>query len=625
MGKRKKSSTSGPYKVRRTHTSTKPKHRVKNPDYKKYVVNLSKQSIDTTTTEALSHGLKFVPNHQQVSDLVILQEAEIFFRRLRLRYQFYGCDDRPIHPFRGPSDYEPDTTLSSNLERYITLTRDSLIATTHQLPRFKPNMTSEAYETLVQLSKSDTLIVKPCDKGGAIAIMDQSDYQSEAFRQLTDRKNYLEIESPNSDATTSTIYAIVNEMYESGEIDDDTYTYLQGSTKPRTPHFYLLPKIHKTNHPGRPILSGNDGPTERISQYLDHFLRPITCRVASFVKDTGDFLLKLDALPPLHQDTILVTWDVSSLYTNIPHSEAIRAVLDALRDCRLSYDIPVPEPRRFVQFLNLILKGNEFQFGQNHYYRQIEGCAMGSTVSPSLAIIFMHYLETSILSNAPDGLVPAIFWRYIDDCFSVWNHGEQALLDFHAYLNRYHKTIKFEMQYSHEKVPFLDVEIYKPPTFAQDGRLGTRVYTKPTDAHPLLHAKSNHPPHCGQNIAFAQALRYKKICSDPLAYIAQCEKLYQHLTPRGYSKREIKHQIERANRLLRSDLLLASSEKDTPSIPFIVPYHDNTDNLRRHVLKYWYLIQQCPHLHQIFKEPPRVIFRRQPNLRDLLVRAKCVK
>jgi len=423
-----------------------------------------------TATEALAYGLKFVPNHEQVTDQVIHEEAEAFFRRLRLRYQFHGHDHRPTHPFRGPSDYEPDPTSSYRLERYITLTRQSLTQKTHHLDTFKSNMDPESYQALVLLSKSDTLIVKPCDKGGAIAIMDQTEYKKEAFRQLNEPKNYQPIQSPKSDETSATIQLIVQEMYDSKEIDNDTYLFLQGTNKPRTPHFYLLPKIHKPNNPGRPILSGNDGPTERISQYLDYFLRPIASQVDSYIKDTGDFLHKLNQLPPLEHDTILVTWDVSSLYTNIPHHEAIRAVLDALRDCRLPCDINIPEKRRFVQFLNLILKHNEFQFGPNHYYRQIQGCAMGSTVSPSLAIIFMHYLETDLLASAPLGLRPSIFWRYIDDVFSVWNHGEQALLDFHAYMNQHHRSIKFEMQYSHEKVPFLDVEVYKTTTFNQDGR-----------------------------------------------------------------------------------------------------------------------------------------------------------
>ena len=45
----------------------------------------------------------------------------------------------------------------------------------------------------------------------------------------------------------------------------------------------------------------------------------------SFVKDTNDFLKKLLTLGTLPTNTLLVTLDVSSLYTNIPHYQGINA------------------------------------------------------------------------------------------------------------------------------------------------------------------------------------------------------------------------------------------------------------------------------------------------------------
>ena len=42
---------------------------------------------------------------------------------------------------------------------------------------------------------------------------------------------------------------------------------VQTNVKPG--RFYILPKIHKTGNPGRPIVSSNSHPTERISQFVD--------------------------------------------------------------------------------------------------------------------------------------------------------------------------------------------------------------------------------------------------------------------------------------------------------------------------------------------------------------------
>ena len=59
--------------------------------------------------------------------------------------------------------------------------------------------------------------------------------------------------------------------------------------------FYLLPKIHKKNCPGRPVISGCNTPTEKISAFVDSQLKPLVSQIPFFVKDTNHFLNKLKA------------------------------------------------------------------------------------------------------------------------------------------------------------------------------------------------------------------------------------------------------------------------------------------------------------------------------------------
>ena len=56
--------------------------------------------------------------------------------------------------------------------------------------------------------------------------------------------------------------------------------------------FYRLSKVHKTNCPGRPVMSGCNTPTEKISAFVDHQLKPLVPQIFSYVKDTNDFLKK---------------------------------------------------------------------------------------------------------------------------------------------------------------------------------------------------------------------------------------------------------------------------------------------------------------------------------------------
>ena len=57
---------------------------------------------------------------------------------------------------------------------------------------------------------------------------------------------------------------------------------------------YLLPKIHKTllNEPGRPVISNCGTPTEKVSVFLDHHLKPIMQKGLSYIRDSQHFLDK---------------------------------------------------------------------------------------------------------------------------------------------------------------------------------------------------------------------------------------------------------------------------------------------------------------------------------------------
>jgi hypothetical protein len=55
----------------------------------------------------------------------------------------------------------------------------------------------------------------------------------------------------------------------------------------------MLPKIHKANNPGRPIVSACAGTTEKISEFIDLYIKALAQSVDSYIKDTNDFLWKL--------------------------------------------------------------------------------------------------------------------------------------------------------------------------------------------------------------------------------------------------------------------------------------------------------------------------------------------
>jgi len=90
--------------------------------------------------------------------------------------------------------------------------------------------------------------------------------------------------------------------------------------------FYTLTKSHKPTPVGRPIISGCDGPTERLSAFVDKLLQPIVKEQESYLKDSADFINFIERTR-VPNDAILVSMDETNLYTNVPQEEGIETVM----------------------------------------------------------------------------------------------------------------------------------------------------------------------------------------------------------------------------------------------------------------------------------------------------------
>ena len=298
-----------------------------------------------------------------------------------------------LWPFK--RSWIPKPSKNTTLESFIDLVKNDVqTATSTNIPTHN-NLTPAEKGALQELKERDDIVIKSADKGSAIVVMDKVDYLEEANRQLMDERFYKKLDSDPTEEFSTKITQELKIMKENSHIDKNTFDYLKPD-KPKVGRFYLLPKIHKVNNPGRPIVSANGHPTEKISEFVDFHLRPHVEALPSHLKDTTDYLKKMESMNPLPSGTILVSMDVTSLYTNIPHNDGIEA-------CREAWDqraVKEPPTECLVQLLTLVLKHNNFTFNGEHFL-QINGTAMGTKMAPSYANIFMGKLEKLIIQSAP--------------------------------------------------------------------------------------------------------------------------------------------------------------------------------------------------------------------------------
>ena len=169
-------------------------------------------------------------------------------------------------------------------------------------------------------------------------------------------------------------------MYTDDLIDEKTKQYfIQPNVKPG--RFYILPKVHKPSNPGRPIVSSNSHPTERISHFVDHHLQPLVHKLPSYVKDTYDFLNKLLTIGKLPSNSLLVTLDVSCACDHFLRTDSHNTIIPNGTICDL---------------IRVILTMNNFTFNDSHYL-QIDRLAMGTKIAHSFANLFLGYFEKKML------------------------------------------------------------------------------------------------------------------------------------------------------------------------------------------------------------------------------------
>nr|XP_008123603.1 PREDICTED: uncharacterized protein LOC103282659 [Anolis carolinensis] len=469
------------------------------------------------------------------------------------------------------------------------------------------NLSRSELNILNRLSTMPDLIWKPADKGGAIVLLNLSDYITEVNKHLTDRSFYKPIPSDPTNKIRSLIKIVCTEGLAMNYITMQTFDFLQNQ-HPRIPVFYILPKIHKgiIPPPGRPIVSGTSSILEPLAKYLDHFLQPFVLKTQSYIKDTTHFINIIESLH-IPRNSTLMTLDITSLYTNVPLNE-VRTIIKDLFDSRESQ---TPPTHFLMDLLDIVLENNYFKF-DTQFYLQIWGVAMGSAVAPCLANLFVSQLETNHIYDQEQNpyFKDMIYYgRYIDDVFTIFTSHNMAE-QFSNWINTIHPNIKFTKTIKLTDIHFLDVSIH------QDERgLYVTNYSKPTDKNSILHFNSFHHYSLKFNLPYSQLLRIKKNNSKPDHYFAAAHSLNNKLKARGYPAKILKQAFQKSQQIDRSTLLKYKPKQQLNRIICPLTLTSQTPHIRRIINKHWHLVQEIPGC----KDAPIIAHKRSKNLKDILI------
>jgi len=132
----------------------------------------------------------------------------------------------------------------------------------------------------------------------------------------------------------------------------------------------------------------------KIGNQVSKWLSVVTeCNINSSTQIIANQLEKIE----LNEDDQLISFDVTSLYTNVPLQEAIHDCTELLYSGQ--YQKPSVDRETFKELVTLC-SVNVLMLTNDGYYSQVDGLAMGSPPALQLANGWMSKFDEEIKGNA---------------------------------------------------------------------------------------------------------------------------------------------------------------------------------------------------------------------------------
>lgn len=607
------------------------------------IFNLSCQTLSMQQIKLLSRGLKFTPKPER--NLLSLEEdVKNFTRKLRLMDHFRnGIDsneDTKSSLIKKKSTFTISKSDNKILEKEI-LYLENLQLKDLPIAKNKDNLSREERKALKELKDNENIVIKKADKGGATVILDKKHYEEMVYSQLSNGTTYKRLEFNKDKSIHDKLKKFIEkhkECFTKNEEDclrDSRFT---------TSCFYGLPKVHKSKiianaiksqntevislqKPDdlklRPIVAGTRCPTRNLSNLLDKALKPLLRHVRSHLRDSIEFLCKCKRR--VAKDSKLVSFDVTSLYTSIPHELGIESIRYFLE--KFPNTVDQRFTKEFVlEATEFILKNNTFEFN-DEYFLQLIGTAMGTIFAPTYATIVMGFLEESLYDRIEDKFgqtfrkeIENNWLRFLDDCFIILENDALKPNEFLNILNELNNDIKFTMEVDSRQLAFLDVMVN-----IENDKIWMDTYSKPTDTKRYVPFNSCHPKHTLKNIPLNLAQRICMIIEKDDIKEQKLEQLLETLTDLGYPTEVVRNGISRAKKIPQTELRKTKEKKDENILSFVSTNNPSNPNIFNTIRTSIDQVRGSLRLKKVLENTKLIHSKKQPsNLGRLLCKSKYV-
>ena len=338
--------------------------------------------------------------------------------------------------------------------------------------------------------------------------------------------------------------------------------------------------------PMHPIVSTYGTATYNTAKFITKILQNYCGKTSSFVIDSTNFIKKIEHLSINPGQTLvsfehlsinpeeetLVSFDVSALFTSIPVPVALQVINSKISTCTSFTNISKIPIEKFIKLLEFTITSCIFCFNKK-FYKQLQGTAMGSPVSPVIANIYIKHFESLAIPSSPT----LIKWwfRYVDDVHSATRKDQVNKLQEH--LNSIDPHIKFTIELpGTDGLPFLDT-LPKPTP----NSIESTVHKKATHTDGYLDYNSNYLISAKLSVIHTLIHRAKQVCSTPEFLAKEMDHLHNILQDNHYPT-QFSQQIKPQQKTNKKPN--PPTGKFTAGARVVIPYIKGISEQYRHTL-----------------------------------------
>lgn len=465
-----------------------------------YVKNLSDVQFTEVELKFLNNGLNFVP--------------------MPMKTNF----DNTIVDVETAIKYQPESTKSSIRKETKEIIKLSLKRNT--------TLNKKDDTTTIKTLKEKDVIYTKADKGNSLVIIGKPDYNRRMEETIIEAEfqNLKRNPLPQMIKESKVAITRINEVFKIPK-------WRLNIPNPVLPRLYGLPKIHKPGGKMRPIVSNINAPIYKIAKWLVSEFNKLKPPESLAIKNSLECVELLKNIT-LEADDLLVSFDVISLYPNIPLTEALQVVNEWLDIC----DISDQEAELYSNLTRMCMEQNQFQFREK-FYKLTKGTSMGNPLACFVSNIFMGRLETDLRK---EGKLPKTWIRYVDDVLTILKRDEiQPILNI---LNSQYPTIKFTVEIGDKDgLAFLDIKL-KPV----GNKICINVFRKPTTTERFI-TNDSYSPQSHKMAAFNSMVH--RMCSLPLStsnFMQELNCIKRIADINGYFKSDIDILVNKHSRNIRN-------------------------------------------------------------------------